>query len=80
MEQLIQSLATQYPWLIGIFATIGVLRTINKPLFALLRMYVASTAGEEDDEILNKVEKSKAYIWFSNILDYVGSIKLPSKK
>ena len=84
MEQVlvsfIQSLVSEYPIAVTIFAVIGVLRAINKPLFALFRAYVKSTASTSDDAFLDKVEASpivKAIVFF---LDWTTSIKIPEKK
>ena len=55
---------------------VGVLRLINKPLFALLRQYVNLTPDKKDNELLDQVEKSKAYQVFLFAIDWLASIKL----
>jgi hypothetical protein len=80
MEELIVMLATKYPALVAIFSVIGVLRAINKPLFALLKSYVGATETKKDDEMLTAVEQSKAYKYLCFVLDYLTSVKLPQKK
>lgn len=78
MDFLIQ-LANQYPILASVFMVIGVLRAVNKPLFTFLRVVVEATPTAADDEILVKVETSKAYQYFCFILDYFASVKMPEK-
>lgn len=80
MEALIVAYATQYPLLVSGLVFVGILRTINKPLFALLNAYVQATPSEKDDEVLKKVETSKVYTHLVFLLDYFTSIKLPAKK
>jgi len=77
MEDLIIKLSVNYPEAIAVLSLIGVLRAINKPLFALLRAYAAATKTLRDDEFLIEVEKSKAYQYFVFVLDYLTSVKLP---
>lgn len=77
--ELIVSFASQYPIVASILMVIGILRTINKPLFAFLRTVVEATPTAKDNEILQKVETSKAYQYVSFLLDYVASVKLPVK-
>lgn len=78
MEFIIQ-FASQYPFIATILMVIGVLRVINKPLFAFLNTVVVATPTPKDNEILKKIETSKAYQYISFVLDYLGSVKLPAK-
>lgn len=78
MEFIIQ-FASQYPIVASILMVVGVLRLINKPLFAFLNAVVVATPTTKDNEILKKVETSKAYQYISFLLDYLGSVKVPQK-
>lgn len=78
MEFIIQ-FASQYPFVATILMVVGVLRLINKPLFAFLNAVVMATPTPKDNEILKKIETSKAYQYVSFVLDYLGSVKLPQK-
>jgi len=77
--ELIISFANQYPVVASVLMAIGVLRTINKPLFTFLQVLVGSTPTQKDDEILKSVEQSKAYTYLCFVLDYFASVKLPQK-
>lgn len=77
--QLILQFANQYPVVASIFMVIGVLRAINKPLFTFLRAVADATPTTKDNELLIKIESSKAYQYVSFLLDYFASVKLPQK-
>lgn len=70
---------SQYPVLASVFMVIGVLRAINKPLFAFLHSVADATPTQKDNEILEQVEKSKVYSYISFALDYFASVKMPVK-
>lgn len=76
MEQLIMDMSAKYPIVVSMLMAMGVLRLINKPLFAFLHAFVAATPSPKDDEILGKVEKSKLYQYFCFAVDYLFSAKL----
>jgi len=80
MEEMLQNLlvmaADQYPFMLSVFAFIGFLRAVNKPIFTLARAYVAWTKTSSDDLFLDKVEQSKAYRYFVFALDWLFSVKL----
>lgn len=63
-----------------LFALMGFLRIINKPLFTALRSYVESTETKEDDKQLEKIERSQAYKMFLFVLDWFASVKPLSDK
>jgi hypothetical protein len=77
---LIFTLLSDYPNLTTFFAVVGFLRTINKPFFALLRMWAQSTSSTKDDETLNKIEASPQYKTLTFLLDWLASVKLPKKE
>lgn len=72
--------AQQYPIVATILMVVGVLRFVMKPVMDLLRALVLATPGTGDDEFLAKVEGSKAWQYFLYILDWLGSIKTPTRK
>ena len=78
--ELLREFLQNHPNITTILATVGMLRIINKPLFALLRTYVAQTQSKKDDQMLEKVERSKYYKIFLFALDWLGSIKPASDK
>lgn len=80
LQALLQQLVDKFPFIASVLMLIGVLRLINKPLFAFLHAFVLATPTTKDDEALNKVEQSKFYLTVVFILDWLGSIKLPEKK
>lgn len=79
LESIIIDLALNYPWVTLVLSVVGLLRLINKPLFAALHAYVMTTPSKNDEILLEKVEKSQAYRWLTFALDWVGSVKVPRK-
>lgn len=76
ITQIITNLAMKYPMVVTIFTVVGILRAINKPLFALLHSYAEATVSKKDDEAVLKIESSKAYTSLVFVLDYLMSIKI----
>jgi len=76
MDELMISIATKYPQALAVLSAIGILRAINKPLFALARSLVSATETKSDDQVLDQVEQSKLYKGFCFLLDYLMSIKI----
>lgn len=70
-------LIAKYPIMAQVFVVIGVMRAINKPLFALLQSYVDATASKADNELLAKIMGSKIYGYFCFLLDWSTSVKMP---
>lgn len=79
LQPLLAGLAGKYGVAVQIFMVIGVLRTINKPLFGFFHTFTLATPGEGDDLVLQKVETSSVYKWVTYVLDFVGSVKLPTQ-
>lgn len=77
-SNMVVQLAKEFPWLVGLFAAMGALRVINKPLFGALKMYARSTKTKRDDRLLRRLERSQVYQILSLVLDFSASIKLPS--
>lgn len=80
MEELVIAMASKYPVIIGIFTVIGILRAVNKPLFAFIRSYVQATETKKDDALLDKVEQSKVYSYVCFVLDWFASVKMDQIK
>lgn len=72
-------LIIQYPKAAAVVAVIGTFRLIFKPFMSFLHEFVNITATKKDNQILEKIEKSKAWKVFIYLLDWFGSIKLPKK-
>jgi hypothetical protein len=79
IADLLQKLVDQAPMLTSLFVVVGVLRVVNKPLFAFLHTLVDATPTDVDNKVLNEVEQSKLYTTVTFVLDWLGSIKLPKK-
>jgi len=77
---LIMYAAVKFPIITTILLLMGMVRVVNKPLFAILHYLVLVTPWKQDDVYLDKVESSKAYKAFCFVLDWVTSIKLNPKK
>lgn len=80
LANLLGGLVVKYPWAMTILVVIGVLRSINKPLFSLMRALAKSTTNTTDDGVLDQIEQSKAYKILTYILDWTTSVKLPPQK
>jgi len=78
--ELFASLVLQYPQVAGILSALYVLGLCNKPLFSLLHTAVDATETIKDNELLAKLEASKAYKIISYVLDWAVRIKLPQEK
>ena len=77
---LLSELLLQYPHIAAVLLVVGILRIINKPIFALLHVIVQSTKTEKDNQALEKVEKSLLYKIFLFTLDWLASFKLPESE
>lgn len=80
MEQFLVDLVTNYPVGAAILMVLGVFRAIFKPLMSVWEAYVKSTPSDSDDKILEGFKASKVYKILVWLVDYLLSIKLPSKK
>ncbi len=84
IKPLIEALAGHYGKIaqaVAIASTfMGFVRIMFKPLMVALHELAANTSSSKDNELLEKVESSKAFKIFSFIMDYVLSIKVPEKK
>lgn len=84
VKLVIEALAGQYgvvAQVIGWLAmVVGMLRLVMKPIMTALRAIADATPTAKDNEILDGVEKSKAYSMLQFMIDWIASIKLPEKK
>lgn len=71
---LVQSAAAQYPWVVAIFAAMGLLRTVAKPVMSWLHARAAATVDTADDAKLERVEASWWYRALAWLLNYTASI------
>jgi hypothetical protein len=69
-------LVTRYPWFSTVVVVVGTLRLCLKPAFELFHIIVGVTPTKADDEFLERMEASKAWTWFTWLLNYLTSIKL----
>jgi len=72
--------AGQYPVVATVLLSVGILRIVMKPLMDLARTFVLATPGTGDDDFLAKVEASKIWQTVLYVLDWLGSIKTPTRK
>lgn len=77
MQDAIVQFLTAHPNLQVYMTMILVLRTIFKPLMAVLESGVQASGNANALAILNKAEASKAYKALVFIVDYTTSLKLP---
>lgn len=76
LANFLSSLATDHSWTVTAMLLIGACRVLMKPFFSLLHYYVAQTPSTHDDELLQRVENSRALQTALWIADLVLSIKV----
>ena len=72
----LQGLIEKYPVAMTIISIMGMARLIIKPTMVYLHEVVLVTETKKDDEMLAKVEGSKAYKAILFVLDWFTSIKV----
>lgn len=80
MEAIIQfvlAFGAKYPVALSIFAVIGVLRAVFKPLMMFLDAVAVATPSSWDNDQLAALKASKVYQSIAAVVDYLASIKLP---
>lgn len=75
----LSQLAATHPILMSILVAVGGLRLLMKPIMVGLHRFVRMTPTAKDNELLAKLESSKAWRAFAWTVDYLGSVKLPVK-
>jgi len=85
IQPLIDALQDKLPWLAALTSFMGLARLLAKPISALVQsffsklvMFIQGTPETDDDAWLERVLASKPYRFFSFVVDWVLSIKLPS--
>lgn len=73
---IVLGLAGKYPVIMAVLGVMGICRMVFKPAFAFARVVVSATETKKDDEVIDAVERSKAYSMIAFALDYLFSIKL----
>ena len=75
----VTSLAAKAPWIFTALAAIGALRLLIKPFFAAAHFFAERTETPKDDELIAKIENSKALRTFCFVLDWIASVKIVRK-
>ena len=73
---ILQMASVKAPFLVAIFAIMGVARSIFKPLMIFIHGIIEATPSNKDNLAIAKFEKGKffkAIVW---LMDYVFSIKI----
>lgn len=65
--------------ILGVLALMGTVRAVMKLVMTFLTEVVKVTPSHYDDELLASWQKSKTYTAVAYLLDWLASIKLPSK-
>lgn len=79
LSTVIVELMSKYPVAASVLAVIGVLRVINKPIFAIAHAIVEATPSKSDDDALAAVEASAFYKGLVFVLDWFASVKVGQK-
>lgn len=79
VSQAIISLLSQYPAFGSVIFLIGLLRLVFKPLMSIVQNVVESTPSKKDDDVWSKVQASSAFKALAWLIDFFGSIKVPTK-
>lgn len=77
MQDLIMQFLQAHPQYAVVMTVIMVLRTIFKPLMAIMESGVQASGSQKAKDVLAQVEASKVYKGLAFVLDYFASIKLP---
>lgn len=73
---IIQAQAAQHPVIFTVAVAMGAFRMFFKPISSCVHSIVELTATKKDDELVDKVEKSKWYVGIMWAVDYITSIKV----
>lgn len=79
LKPLLETLAGSNGLVLQVISIVGTVRLIMKPIMTMLHAVVDSTPSPADNAVLDGVEKSKLFSAVTFILDYILSIKLPTK-
>lgn len=73
----VSTVAREHPWIVTMLVVIGALRTLFKPLMAVIQMRVDATPDPEDNAWLTSLRSQSWYRLLTWTLDFGASIKLP---
>lgn len=79
MEELIMSFLIANPKLAILVTIMAVARAIFKPLCAVIQAYVDSTPSESDNVTWLAIKESKIFKALAYAMDFLLSVKIPSK-
>lgn len=77
MQDFIIQLLTAHPSLAVLMTIVTVLRTVFKPIMAVIESGVKASGNARALAVLNSLEASKVYKAVCFVVDYLTSIKLP---
>jgi hypothetical protein len=72
--------AQSNPGIVSLLSLLGLIRLLVKPLMTLLHTYVDYTPSDTDNKWLAALEESKGYKVFLYLVDWLLSVKVPTKK
>jgi hypothetical protein len=78
LAPVLAGLLGRYGWVSQVLLIIGVLRVCFKPVMIYLEQRAKDSPGTEDDERLANFERGPIYKAIAFLLDFGGSIKLPT--
>lgn len=73
-------LIKSFPWFSDLVMIMGTARIIFKPLFTLIETIISTTPSKEDDKKWEDIKGSKMFAFLMYLVDYVASVKIPTKK
>lgn len=80
-KSVLEMYATHLPsWAIGALLLIASARLVLKPAFAFAYAITALTPSTKDDLAVKKIEDGKIMQSVKFVLDWIASVKFPSKK
>lgn len=80
ITELIVGLMAANPTFATFITIVGILRVVNKPLFATIQALVEKTETDVDDKWWSDVKAHPAMKSFLWVLDWGASVKLPKGK
>lgn len=80
LTDLIVSLMASNPSFTAFLTIMGLLRAVNKPVFATIQAIVDSTDTKSDDKWWAKMQRHKAMKSLFWVLDWTASVKVPKGK
>ena len=78
--ELVLEMVRSYPAFADLVMIMGVFRIVFKPLFTLINTVILTTPTKKDDEQWAKIQGSKIFSTALFLIDYIASVKIPTKK